>query len=812
MLGAQVYGYVDIDLGIFYGNMGATAGFDMSLQKLSSNATCTNLGRKPGWNGWYGEGQLYAYLYAKFGLRINLGFFKKDFDIVDAGIGGVLNMGGPKPTYFTGKARVKLRLLNGLVNMNRSFKFECGDRCDLFMGNALDNFQLFGECSIADTTKTNGWNASRRIDPTQTVRPTISTDAPLNEHFRVLDETELARLSKQFDADKEQLKSLASRTFVFRSDPYIILYEYSSKSSSYPTSTRYYYFKGNSRSEHSIDMMYFNPNRYYKMEVTGWASEIEQGREVNPVYFDTKTGKYTHKPWKQTKTYYFCTGPSKAIDDVVDLQDYVALAYPSHLNQINDIKNFETAYVSDVKAPTIALKANLQGKAFRKGTLKWRLYNSSWKKLDEVNNSWFTTSNESGKTLNMQPARSFSGVTSGNHYYITLDYETSSKDKNGKISTQSTRVAKIPVYTVNGNWRTGYGNGYTTAYDYPFVSARLNSVTWKYGKPYRASDKTIAQQDGLKQNGTLLRLSDPYWYLSYLSNFAFVGGWRLSAERIKAAATTSQSLIYSTADGVYEGSLGKGVSYRIYDNYEKVRDMSVYTYDKWGQNARFPMPYIDNNAYSYVTSGLRRIPIPNRSSTNVKMVSPIISQLYSPYVLASGISSRISSNCQSVFNLGGYNYETKKVNKVENWNNARVGTYDTYTYGSDKVEVPYYQYPILWGSQFANKGSRKKVTMWGAFDDMQKSDERGHENLSEEIYFGFIGGSMDHKVNGSKTRPKESFTITRDMKSRISNANFSVYRINAYDYVDGQYIVVNGLNNGNTFETFNVSDVLNSNW
>ena len=125
------------------------------LQKLSSNATCTNLGRKPGWNGWYGEGQLYAYLYAKFGLRINLGFFKKDFDIVDAGIGGVLNMGGPKPTYFTGKARVKLRLLNGLVNMNRSFKFECGDRCDLFMGNALDNFQLFGECSIADTWWTN---------------------------------------------------------------------------------------------------------------------------------------------------------------------------------------------------------------------------------------------------------------------------------------------------------------------------------------------------------------------------------------------------------------------------------------------------------------------------------------------------------------------------------------------------------------------------------------------------------------------------------------------------------------------------------
>ena len=46
----------------------------------------------------------------------------------------------------------------------------------------------------------------------------------------------------------------------------------------------------------------------------------------------------------------------------------------------------------------------------------------------------------------------------------------------------------------------------------------------------------------------------------------------------------------------------------------------------------------------------------------------------------------------------------------------------------------------------------------------------------------------------------------------LSYALDAVYRINAYDYVDGQYIVVNGLNNGNTFETFNVSDVLNSNW
>ena len=109
MFGAQVYGYLDVDLGIFYLNAGATAGFDISIVKLPSTAKCTNLSGQPGYKGWYGYGQLYAYLYAKFGIRINLGFWKKDFDICDAGIGGLFQMQGPKPSHFEGKARVKLK-------------------------------------------------------------------------------------------------------------------------------------------------------------------------------------------------------------------------------------------------------------------------------------------------------------------------------------------------------------------------------------------------------------------------------------------------------------------------------------------------------------------------------------------------------------------------------------------------------------------------------------------------------------------------------------------------------------------------------
>ena len=93
MLGASVWGKIKFDLGLIYGKLGAEAGVDVVVAKLASNAACTNLGRAPGFTGaggsrWYARGQLYAYLYAKFGFHIYLGFWNGDIDLVDCGIGG----------------------------------------------------------------------------------------------------------------------------------------------------------------------------------------------------------------------------------------------------------------------------------------------------------------------------------------------------------------------------------------------------------------------------------------------------------------------------------------------------------------------------------------------------------------------------------------------------------------------------------------------------------------------------------------------------------------------------------------------------
>ena len=804
MLGAQVYGYLDVDLGIIYGSMGATAGFDLSLRKLT-NATCMNLGKTPGWNGWYGEGQLYAYLYAKFGIEVNLGFWSKRFDIVDAGIGGVLNMGGPNPNYFTGKARVKLRLLGGLVNVNRKFEFECGDRCDLFLGNALDNFELFGDCTLGDSIKSVGWDSKNQISPTLYTRPTIDTQAPLDEHFRVLDETELNKLAKDYDGDKADLEAQASRTFVFRSYGYVKLYEYTSKSSTYPTSTKYFYLKGKQRITHVIDMTQLNPNRYYKMEVTGWAKEISRGKEIDPIKYYPKLHVSFPSPWIQTKTYYFCTGPSKTLEDCPDLQEYVAIAYPSNYNQLHDPEGqtgYSYAYVNDIQNPTIALLTNLKDKSFKKGTLKWKLCNSSNQVLDEVNNQWVTTYS----SCNMQPSRSFKNVTASKYYKLKLDYVVTSS-QNGKVTTTTTNLMDLKLYSIAGTWREGRDMGsyrYSLQYEKPFIGQRINEVAWESGMPARVSDLAIAQAAGTKYQGEFLRLYDPYWYTSYLSNFAIVGGWRITNSRLSINATTSQSLIYRDKGGVYEGSTGKGTSYHIYDNYKKIRSLSIFDKSQWQSICSYPLPFLDENRYEYVMGGVERIPIFTPGTTNTQRVRRLLDDMQDVYYLTETMSKDISGYSQWMRNIGSDDFETKKANKVENWAVERTGVYFSATRNGKKMEVPAYQFPILWGSVFANKDSRKKVTMWGSFDDFQKSDDRPHENISEEIWFSFTGGNMDHKVNGSKYRSKENFKVSKWMLEDMVWGSFSVYRVNMYDYVNCEYKVIDGLRNGSAMDTFTI--------
>ena len=807
MFGAQVYGYLDVDLGIFYLNAGATAGFDISIVKLPSNAYCTNIKGQPGWKGWYGSGQLYAYLYAKFGLRIDLGFWKKDFDVADCGIGGLFRMQGPKPSHFDGEARVKMKLLGGLVDINRKYQFSCGDECDLFMGNALDEFKLFGDLTIGVESKEKGWADKNKIDPDLLSRPCFYTEAPLKEPFRVLDPTSLASLKKGYDGDPADLEMEASRTFIFRSnvESKVTLKEYTSKNTSRYT-TRTFYLKGQSRYANYIDITQLNPNCYYEMTVSGYAKEIQKGVEIDPLYWDSSKKKYVSKAWKQSKTYYFATGPRKGVPDVPELQDYIAIAYPSYMNKIvqpTGETNYWYSHKDDVANPTFALTTNLKGKAFTKGTLKWKLYSNSGKVLCTRNNKWVTTSS----TCNMQPESALTGFSADGKtgYKIKLEYETSQR-VNNKYVTNTDVIADIWVIPTNTNWKEGR-NSSSLQYEKPFVGCRINSVSW--------NDKRNSIEDYHISRDPRYMLFDPYLYIGYLSNYAFVGGWEFDADRIDMNITTAQSVVYTDKGGVYEGKLGSARNAsNTFKDYEKIKALSIYDRAQWSKLAKYPLPVYDGQ-YSYTLTGLDRAAVYRPSSKRYVQVQGYISDMYSIYQAAEKFSNAIYNYCKQIDKIDADNKSfTSEANGMEKWYQARRGQYCSTSFNSVKLQVPCYQFPIIWGSMLANTGSKKKLTLWGTLKDYSSQCKkfdyaRGHESNSEWVFCGLLGtenvrgDSMDKKNRHSR----DAFVNNTTMQKRMKNANFSIYRVNAYDYNDCMY-TINKSANGGYEESFDLSNPL----
>lgn len=840
MLGASAWGYIDIDLGLFYGNLGALAGFDVSLRNMGRNA-CMNLPGETGYKGWYAEGQLYAYLYAKFGIYINLGFWDKKIDIIDAGIGGVMRMGLVNPSYFTGEARVKLRLLAGLVDINRKFEFECGEPCDLFYGNALDNFKLFGDCSIGDTIKAKGWDKKNAINPRFYSLHTLNTEAPIKEHFRVLDETELNRLARDFNGDKDLLKAQASRTFVFDMNNVVTIYEYSRSNQNLNKYDRSFgfAFKGKGRFEHFIDMLQLNPNKYYRLRITGWAKEIEEGKEVNPLKWNEKKKKYENVPWTQTKDYFFCTGANEAMEDCPeDLQKYVAIAYPSYYNQLKS-DTYLYAYTYDLRSPNIAFVSDISKQTFKKGKLKWRLYElkSGWQKVDEEDAYWVTTDSTcnltiSGGGFDTRPIKD-------KYYRLQLDYDISktvtttqqvwnaSKRKYetktvSKIVTETTNIAKWLTQACDGFYHTGYNKTRRSLpYEKPFVGIRLNSIKMKTKKPtmnpYGAS---FYKKYMAADNVNPMRYQDPYTYITYMSNYGLVGGWALTNKKLKVNATTAQSLIYRDRGGSYEGAYKK--PYGTFDDYDKVKALSIYDGAQWKSDCQYPLRPQSDGKYSYFKGGRERAYTFKPADSDLNRASELIKDLYEVYYVVDKFDTKFRKELQDVFD-DTEDALAKYAGKVEDMMEAKTGVYIT-EYSSRnpdiRIEVPYYQTGILWGSHFENSSwqGKKDMTMWGSFDGITKDYSRPHEKRSEDILVGLIGNTPTKLFGAQKeiiTGKDKNGKYVKVNKAKyidfvpqwenIQQIKVMYYRVNAYNHKKAEYTVSDRsyLNMGSSNARFN---------
>ena len=134
---------------MFYASFKAGAGFDVMLKDYG-NAKCVGRG-KLGVNGWYANGQAYAYFDGKIGIKVNVFGRRKKFEILSIGAAAILQAKLPNPFWMRGTVGGRFSVMGGLVKGNCSFQVTLGEECKIQQeGSVLETIQVISGITPPD--------------------------------------------------------------------------------------------------------------------------------------------------------------------------------------------------------------------------------------------------------------------------------------------------------------------------------------------------------------------------------------------------------------------------------------------------------------------------------------------------------------------------------------------------------------------------------------------------------------------------------------------------------------------------------------
>lgn len=170
----------DIDTGdltflMFYAHFHAGAGFDIMLKNYG-NAYCEGSSERIGVNGWYANGQMYAFFMGDIGIRIRVFRIKKKIEILSIGAAAVLQAKLPNPFWMRGIVGGYYRVLGGAVKGNCKFEVTLGKECKIVTkdeGSALDGITVISELTPA--------NGEQDVDVFNT--PQVVFNMPVDKTF-----------------------------------------------------------------------------------------------------------------------------------------------------------------------------------------------------------------------------------------------------------------------------------------------------------------------------------------------------------------------------------------------------------------------------------------------------------------------------------------------------------------------------------------------------------------------------------------------------------------------------------------------------
>jgi hypothetical protein len=164
----------DIQFAILYARLEAGLGFDVMLKEYPYTS-CTNTNEPIGINGWYANGQAYAYLNGEFGVK----YKKKHFKVLSMNSAILMQAKLPNPIWLHGSVAVKFRILFGLIKGNINFELTLGNECQVA--------QAKGEQSLPIDI-----NIISNITPEQNAdvfaTPQVAFNTPIGESFSAKDD------------------------------------------------------------------------------------------------------------------------------------------------------------------------------------------------------------------------------------------------------------------------------------------------------------------------------------------------------------------------------------------------------------------------------------------------------------------------------------------------------------------------------------------------------------------------------------------------------------------------------------------------
>lgn len=383
MFGAEIGGNFGCNAVIAYAEAEAIFGFDLVMKKLE-DGSCRN-GGKAGKNGWYGSGQVYAYLGGKVGLMLNLWIFKGKIPLVDVGLGAMLQGGFPNPSWFYGKARAKCKLFGGLIKFNQSITIDIGEICLPDAKDPLDDIEMFGDTYPDYDNKSEGWNKDNAISPYEL--PRFATNMQLN--------TTLYLVSEDYDNVKDRMTHM--RTYRFKMKSIEVRTAKDRNSSLGSRTTVSATSLNNDQENWTVQLGALRPDTCYHIKLIGMAEEYRNNTWGRP--YHEKGGELVkmEKDWVQEKEMYFCTGPLP--DHLVDQDLYAARPGRRTLNSEPGDENcfkYTKLYKVEGLKPYISLTRNDRWTTITKPSTCdviariERRTNNGWHLVDEKPLSRFT--------------------------------------------------------------------------------------------------------------------------------------------------------------------------------------------------------------------------------------------------------------------------------------------------------------------------------------------------------------------------------------------------------------------------------------